>query len=218
MRTTLLTYTHAGMLVDVWYDMDAEDPRSEQHNLGTLIGWKPAELTIGDPQISLEYTTAAEALADLERTEKPRLIFPVFYSSHGPQCRLNMGEGTDPDSLKRSAGVVFVTAEKIRDEFAMKRISAVTLRKATEALKAEIAEYSAYLTGATYGYTIRDRTGHRWHIDHPLYGMDVCEAEANVAAEDAAQRHLAETVEAYEMACRDIQTITPRDKGAVYAA
>lgn len=106
MTAPLLTYQHAGMYVDIHYDPDAGDPRADLDNLGTIVGWKQPDLTIGDRQVSIEFTTPAEIVAAL-RKEGARLILPVFYTSHGPRCNLHLGDAADEDSLGYCSGVVF---------------------------------------------------------------------------------------------------------------
>ncbi len=206
MTAPLLTYPHAGMYVDIRYDPDAGDPRADLDNLGTIVGWKQPDLTIGDRQVSIEFTTTAEIVAAL-RKEGARLILPVFYTSHGPRCNLHLGDAADEDSLGYCSGVVYVTGQKLKSELAVKRVTATAIKKATRLLRAEVAEYSAYLTGDVLGFVIRDHAGTEWESGWGFYGRQDCEHDANYAAERSAERKQAEADEAHQMACRDIPTV-----------
>jgi len=206
MTAPLLTYPHAGMYVEIRYDPDDSDPRGDFDNLGTIVGWKQPTLKLGDRQVSIDCTTTA-AIVERLRSEGARLILPVFYTSHGPRCNLHMGDILDEDSLSYCSGVVYVTGEKLKSELAVKRVTTAAIRKATGILRGEIAEYSAYLTGDVFGFTIRDHAGTEWESEWGFYGRKDCEHDANSAAERSAERKQAEADEAHQMACRDIPTV-----------
>jgi hypothetical protein len=198
------TYQHAGLRVEIVYDERTGSPR-DVDPIGTVIGWA-RDLKLGERQVDLECTSRDAIIADLRR-DGARVILPLYYSSHGPQCRLDIGESLDDDALKSSSGVVYVTAEKLRREFAVKRITSAVLDKAKRLLTLEISDYSHYLTGAVYGYVIRDWLKDALARDYGFYGLDACESEANSIAEDCATQEEAERVEAHLMACRGIQTV-----------
>ena len=211
MALPCFTYQHAGLRVEIVYDERTGSPR-DMDPIGTVIGWG-SDLKLGERQIDLECTSREAIVADLRR-DGAKVILPLYYSSHGPQCRLDIGETLDGDALKSSSGVVYVTAEKLRIEFAVKRITAAVLDKAKRLLALEISEYSHYLTGAVYGYVIRDRQRDELASDHGFYGLDSCESEANSSAEDCAIQEEAERAEAHPMACRGIQTIRASRRSA----
>jgi len=198
------TYQHAGLRVEIVYDERTGSPR-DMDPIGTVIGWA-RDLKLGERQVDLECTSREDVVADLKR-DGARVILPLYYSSHGPQCRLDIGENLDGDALKSSSGVVYVTAEKLRSEFAVKRITSAVLDKAKRLLSLEISEYSHYLTGAVYGYVIRNRHRDALASDYGFYGLDALESEANSRAEACARDEAAEQLEAHLMACRGIQTI-----------
>jgi hypothetical protein len=206
MTAPLLTYQHAGMYVEIRYDYDAGDPRDDLDNLGSIVGWKQPDLKLGDRQVSIECTSPAEIVEAL-RKDGARLILPIFYTSHGPRCNLYMGDIADEDSLTYCSGVVYVSGEKLKSELGVRRVTTIAIKKATRLLRAEVAEYSAFLTGDVFGFTIRDDAGTEWESDWGFYGMKDCEHDANDAAERSAEQQQAETEEAHEMACRDIPTV-----------
>jgi hypothetical protein len=206
MLPPILTYQHAGLHVEIRYDEDASDPREDNANLGTIIGWQQRNLRLGDRQVSLDCTSPAEIITQLEE-DGARLVLPVYYTSHGPRCKLELGENADDDSLARSSGVVYVDGHVLKDAYGVKRITPSVRRRATEGLRAEIAEYGAYLTGDVFAFTIRDLEQHPLESGSGFYDREDCETDANTAAEDCADRQAAEAREAHEMACRDISTV-----------
>lgn len=71
----------------------------------------------------------------------------------------------------------------------------------------EVAEYSAYLNGSVYGFVVTDPDGCKLEDDWGFYDLAECEADARAAADRCAETQASEAREAYEMACRDIQTV-----------
>lgn len=212
MLPPVLTYPHAGLLVEIRYDEHASSPR-EMDPLGTIIGWRRADLKLGERQIDLDSTTPQQVVDKLKR-DGARLILPVHYTSHGPHCQLHLGDKLDDDTLAHSSGIVYVTDEELRSAFLARRITAHVLRKARRLLNAEINEYSHWLNGSVYGYVIRDADKSSLASDFGYYGIEDCESEANPVAEDCARQQQAEEVEAHHMACRDIQTLRSTEGAA----
>jgi hypothetical protein len=215
MLSPILTYIHAGLRVEIGHDEDRGNPRQDNSNLGTIVGWHRRDLRLGDRQVNLDCTTAAATVAQLER-DGARLVLPVHYSSHGPRCKLELGEDPDADSLAHSSGVVYVSGQALKDAYGVSRITRSVRRRATETLRAEIAEYSAYLTGEVFAFTVRDLDRNRLDSGSGFYDIEDCQTDANAAAEECAGRQADEAREAYEMACRDIPTVRASE-GAAHA-
>jgi hypothetical protein len=215
MLSPINTYEHAGLKVEIRYDEDGGDPRQDNSNLGIIVGWKRPYLRIGDRQVSLDCSTPAEIVTQLEQ-DGALLVLPVHYTSHGPRCNLALGEDADADSLGHSSGVVYVTGQTLKDAYGASRLTPSVRERATATLRSEIAEYSAYLTGDVFAFTIRDPEGDELQSQSGYYDREGCETDANAAAEECAQRQDDEAREAHAMACRDIQTIRAPE-GAAHA-
>jgi hypothetical protein len=199
------TEQHAGLRIEIRYDPDRPDPRREFENLGTIVGWKHRRLLLGDRQADAQEQTPRQHVGRL-RQEGARIVLPVYYSSHGPQCALAIGEDEDPESIARSSGVIYVTAKKLRAEYGTP-ITSKALATATRVLAGEIAEYSAYLNGSVYGFIVTDADRCELEDEWGFYDLAECESDARAAADRCAETQASEKQEAYEMACRDIQTV-----------
>jgi hypothetical protein len=199
------TYQHAGLDVEILYDDQTGSPL-RRDRLGTVVGWAHPDIQLGEQQVDLEWTSPQEVVAKLKR-RGARVILPLYYTSRGPQCSLDIGFDVDDDALNCSSGVVYVTAERIRDVFGVTRITATVLLKAQNQLGKEITEYNYFLENDRYGYVIRDQQKNVIARALGIPGLLECEAEANEVAEDCAKQKEAERLEAHLMACRGIQTI-----------
>ena len=196
---------HAELRIEIHYDPDRPDPRSEFENLGTILGWNRRGLKLGDQQADAEEQTPRQHVERLRR-KGARIVLPVHYSSHGPQCALALGEPEDPESIERSSGVVYVTVEKLRAVYG-RPITGAALAAANRVLAVEIAEYSAYLNGSVYGFIVRDVDGTQLEDGWGFYEIADCEGDARAAADRCAETQASEKREAHEMACRDIETV-----------
>jgi hypothetical protein len=199
------TEQHAGLRIEIRYDPDRPNPRQEFENLGTIVGWKHRHRQLGDRQADAETETPRQIVEQL-RKDGARIVLPVHYSSHGPQCALAIGDGEGPESLERSSGVIYVTIKKLRAEYG-KPLRSKALATANRVLAGEVAEYSAYLNGSVYGFVVSDPDGRQLDDGWGFYDLAECEADARQAAERGAETQAAEAQEAYEMACRDIRTV-----------
>lgn len=205
MLDPISTEQHAELRIEIHYDPDRPNPRSEFENLGTILGWTHRALKLGDRQAGSAEQTPRQIVGRL-REKGARIVLPVHYSSHGPQCALALGEDTDPESIERSSGVIYVTIEKLRAEYG-RPIATAALATATRVLAGEVAEYSAYLNGSVYRFVVTDLDGAQLEDGWGFYDLDECEADARAAADRCAEKQASEQQEAYEMACRDIQTV-----------
>ncbi len=76
------------------------------------------------------------------------LALPLWYSEHGPSCRVwtgSLDKGDEPD------GFIYISNDKLKEEYGD---DPDAIKKATEYLGYEIAEYSAWMNGDVYGYEI----------------------------------------------------------------
>ena len=197
------TYEHHGLTVKIHYDEDARNPRTEFDNLGTIVGWANHRYCLSDRQLNVAGRTPAEIVAELQEDDA-RLILPFWYS---PQGGLSLGEAGDEEGIEDGDGVICVTAEGLRGEYDTTRISAKAIERATTVVRGEVDEYSAYLRGDVYGFAVLDADGEHLDSCWGFYERDYCEARATEAAEYQAEQVAAEAREAYELACRGIQTV-----------
>ena len=150
------TYEHHVVTVKIHYDEIACNPRTEFENMGTIVGWRDPRHGIGDRELSVDYHTPAEIAAEL-REDGARLILPVHYFPQGGT--LSVSDAGDDDALENCDGVIYVTADVLRHEYGLTRISAKAIQRATRVLRGEIEEYSAYISGQVFGFIVEDEAG-----------------------------------------------------------
>lgn len=175
-----------GYTVTIEQDTDAESPR-EWDNLGTMVCWHP-RYDLGDEQIS-RHTAQEYYDATLVPIEKAGgIVLPLYLYDHSG-LRMNV-HGFHCPWDSGQVGFIYVTAERIRKEYSVQRISAQTRAKARSVLIAEVETYDQYLSGDVYGYTI-DKDDE--HVDScwGFFGADYAKeqaAEALLTEMDTAKR------------------------------
>lgn len=198
-------YEHQNITVKIHRDTDPCNPRIEFPNLGTVVGWKHHRYCLGDEQLSVDRRTSGEIVAELIEHGDARVILPIHF--HEQEGDLTTSD-PDAEAFENCDGVIYVTAKALRDRYRLKRLSKNTIADATTCLKAEIAEYSAYLSGRVFGFEI-EHDGEHLDSCWGFYGLAYCEARAEESAVYQAARLVAEAAEAHEWACRGGLTVQP---------
>jgi hypothetical protein len=175
--------------MEIVIDGDPMSPR-EMFNLGTLTCWHK-RYHLGDKH-SFENPHdfvrdlagwKKEGLAPfdslLKRIAKHTLLLPVYLLDHsGLQLSLAPFGGMIGFFDSGQVGYIWATYDSIRHCYGTKRITKKLLTRATDTLKAEIAEYSQYLNGEVYGYEIRNPAGESVASCYGFYDKDACEEAA----------------------------------------
>ena len=140
-------------VLEISQDEDPESPR-EWDNTGTMV-CKHTQYTLGDVQTLLtsydEYLKS-KGLAP----EDIAVMLPLYLLDHSG-ISMSCGERVYPydDPWDSSAvGFIYVTKEKIRKEWNVKKISKVIIGHVTEMLEAEVATYDQYLRGDVYTFVL----------------------------------------------------------------
>jgi len=139
-------------LIEVKQDMSPESPR-DWDNLGTMVCFHN-RYTLGDEHDynSDDYSGWDEQLKVISKNEDVCVILPIFMYEHSGVC-IN----TKPYSCPFDSGQIghiFVSKEKVRKEYNVKRISKKLKERITKYLEGEVKTYDQYLTGDVYGYEI----------------------------------------------------------------
>ena len=195
--------------IKIMHDLDADNPREENDNVGTMVTWH-RNYTFGDKpefggrvgfpdQDPQHYRQRLVQLADpkLERFARnatPRelhlrveallaehyVMLPVYLYDHGVQ-HLAVGSfvGRAQHAEWDSAQVGFIYCTKYK---AMSEWGDDYRQKATEYLKGEVEEYDQYLSGQVYGYSIK-RKGEELESCWGFYGLDYTKKEAEGCAD-----------------------------------
>lgn len=168
-NTTIGDYT-----VTISQDDDPMNPRVDFDNLGTMVCWHN-RYDLGDkhgyetPMVLMHVLsglypeTATEDLTDDQRNRcyivasEKAIVLPLYLYDHsGITMRVSaFNDAFDSGQV----GYIYVTKEKIREEYVLGRVSPKMNKRIVKSLVAEVEQYDQYLTGEVYGYNIVKNTG-----------------------------------------------------------
>lgn len=151
MSNVLQTARHNGYKIEIEYEIDPSRPRTDWGEpYSVFVAWHP-RYTLGDVNVSRDREAIeAEIVA-------PRVALNVWAYEHGAITISTAPFGDPWDSGQ--VGVIYATAEAIRKEYSVKRITKALEERVRDCLKAEIEELDDFLNGRVYAYTIRDPRG-----------------------------------------------------------
>jgi len=155
------TYTKGNQTLEIVYDEDPMSPRTDYDHLGTIITKENNRYTIGDIQVN-----------DIDEKLKEYdigIILPVFMLDHSVLLLSTRDFHDNWDSGQ--CGFIFVTKEKLKTEYSVKRIGKKTLEKAKDVLESEIKTYSQYINGEVYGFKITEQKNNEPENIDSCYGF-----------------------------------------------
>lgn len=136
--------------IRTFYDESPESPRNWD-NLGTMVCFH-RNYDLGDIHNYNfnDYNDWDEMKKDIIKKENVGVILPLYLYDHsgitmnttGFECRWDSGQ----------VGFIFISKEKIREVYKIKRITKEWVEKITEYLKSEVETYDQYLRGNVFGY------------------------------------------------------------------
>ncbi len=171
-------------VLEIMYDENAQNPR-DWDTLGTLVAWHNrynlSEEDYNDYREFLEdkssdqYETeeGLENASDkrlMELFQKDNIVLPVFMYEHSGIALNTHGFSCPWDSGQ--VGYIYVSKEKVRKEYGVKRITKKVLGYVESALKSEIEVYSNYVDGNVYGYVLKDSKGEEVDSCWGFFGYD----------------------------------------------
>jgi len=146
--------SYKGYTIKVYHDdvTGYHDSPRDWDNLGTMLCVKHRHYLLGDEQ-----QDADDIKEFIKENENNIVWLPLYLYDHSG-LRMNTGGFHCPwDSGQ--VGIVYVTKERIREEYSCKRISKATLKKVLNVLNGEVKNYDHYISGQIYGYIIEDEHG-----------------------------------------------------------
>jgi hypothetical protein len=160
--------------LEVTQDEYAESPRHDD-NLSTMICFH-GRYNLGDKHNykHQNYSGWAEMEKAIIKNESPAVILPLYLYDHS-----GITISTSPFSCgwdSGQIGFVFVSKEKLRKEYSVKRITNEIINKATKVLLAEVETYDNYLRGEVYGYTLLNENG---EVEDSCWGFIGSDIETN---------------------------------------
>ena len=142
-------YRYKNQVLRIVQDNDPQSPR-EWDNLGTMVCYHP-RYNLGDIQ-----RDPVEHLTELGLTAKDIVYLPLYLYDHSG---LSMSTGDfkafDPQGFDSGlVGIIYVSKEKIKSEWNVKRITKKTLENVYRILNSEVEVFDDYLTGNCYGFEL----------------------------------------------------------------
>jgi hypothetical protein len=171
--------------IEIFYDTSPDSPRNWD-NMGTMVCFHN-RYTLGDKNHGYDtddYEGWEGMKVAIEKNENAAIILPIFMYDHSGITIATKPFGCRWDSGQ--IGFIFISKEKIRKEFNIKRVTKKWLEKVATYLDGEVETYDQFLRGDVYGYEIHEiktcELGHE-HLEDMdscwgFYGQDTCMEEA----------------------------------------
>lgn len=160
-----------GNTLEIIQDENLDNPREQWESLGTMVCFHKRYL-LGDKHTfkSEQFGGWGDMKQTLTRTLDVAVILPIYMYDHS-----GLTIKTTPFSCPWDSGqigYIFVSKEKARKEYKVKRLSKKKLALIENVLLAEIETYDQYLTGDVYGYKLLDSEGNEIESVWGFYGSD----------------------------------------------
>lgn len=157
MSSLVASYRKNDEVLEIYYDSSPMDPR-EWDNLGTMVCLH-GRYSLGDfhSYRVTDYSSWEEVREAIEKDHDIAVILPIYLYDHS-----GISLSTTPFNCPWDSGQVgwmFVTKQKLREEYGVKRVSKKLKEKAEKVLQGELENYSDYVNGEVYGYIIKDKSG-----------------------------------------------------------
>jgi hypothetical protein len=155
--------------IEIIQDDNAVNPRQDFDNFGRMVCWT-RRYSLGDDQPS------GDPQDYLSSLPKGSVVLPLYLYDHS-----GITMKTTPFSCQWDSGQVgfiFVTPEKIREEFGVKRITKNLREKCKTVLISEVATYDAYISGEVYIIVEKDDAGNVVDSCGGYYGFESAKEEA----------------------------------------
>jgi len=115
--------------------------------------------------------------------EKKYIVLPVYRYEHGNVCYNTSGFSCPWDSGMN--GFIYVSKEKVREEYGIKNISPAWVQKIKGYLENEVKTFSDAASGEVYGYHIENHEGEQLDSCYGFYGYDHEKSELLPQAKNA---------------------------------
>jgi hypothetical protein len=116
---------------------------------------------------------------DIIKRENVGVILPLYLYDHSGITMNTTGFGCQWDSFQ--VGFIFISKQKMLQEYGGKIVTQKLKDRVTEYLKGEVETYDQYLTGDVYGYRVfKVENGEEEELDScwGFYGEEECISEA----------------------------------------
>lgn len=177
-----MTENYKDFTIEIEQDDIDESPR-EWDNLGTMVCFH-GRYELGDKtEYREEDQNSWEELAMRLKKDGAIIVMPLYLYDHsGLRIKVGSFAGLLPQGHAEfdsgCVGFIYVTAEKLRKEYNVKRITKSIFNKAKKVLEGEVSTYDQYLSGDVYRFDITDADGENVDSLGGIYGYDEALEEA----------------------------------------
>jgi len=162
-----------GYTLKVAQDYDALNPRSDMVGwLGTMV-CAHRRYDLGDEQaqnIDNYRSWAAWLIGEVGNPDEDIIVLPLYLLDHSGLTMNTTGFNDPWDSGQ--VGWIYVTAERVKQEFGVEEIDDELKEKVKDILRKEVEVYDMYLRGDIYGFTLEDPNGEVIESVWGFYGSD----------------------------------------------
>ena len=180
--------------LEIISDEDPQNPRTEWDNLGTMVCFHK-RYGLGDTHDykSKDYDNWNAVKAQIVKDHDPALILPLYMMDHSGltiRCDCNAFQACDSAGWDwGQIGFIFVSKDKVRNEWGVKRITKKLLSLVNRSLRGEVEVYDQYVRGDVYGYRFMDSDGEELDSCWGFFGSDPIEnGMVDSLPEDARQQ------------------------------
>lgn len=153
MDNSYKTIEYKGQEIELHYQEDPINPR-EWDNLGTMV-YSHSRYILGDEKIPNDLRGASEVMGWIsENYGDIAVILPLYIYDHGGITMNTSGFSCQWDSGQ--VGYIFITKERVRKNYEVKRISKKLLERLNKILTSEVKTFDQYITGQVFGYIADD--------------------------------------------------------------
>ena len=160
-QDSILSVDYKGHRIRIEQDTEPNDPR-EWDNIGTMLCFH-RHYTLGDKhELTVDEVKAINA-------DPTNISLPLYLYDHsGLRMKVGSFQGLLPQGHAEfdsgQVGIIYVSKERIREEFGKRLTDAEVEQKGNEVLEQEVKTYDDYLTGNVLGYVIEhDETCEHCH-------------------------------------------------------
>ena len=166
------TFENDNYKLEIDIDCDPTNPREEFDNLSEMVCFHK-RYNLGDDHEynHNDYNGWDEMEKAIEKNEDPAILWPVYLMDHSGISISTAPFGCPWDSGQ--VGFVFVSKEKIRKEYSVKRVTKKLMEKVKDLILGEVKTYDQYLTGDVYSYNLLNKRTNEEDRCSGFYGSDI---------------------------------------------
>ncbi len=187
---TLDTFDYRGYNIFVDQEIEIDDffnPRKTYEPLGTMVCFHKRYM-LGDNH---DFDNPQELMEFVEQDDV--LALPLFLMDHSGIAMRTKGFGdADPHGWDwGQVGYIYVTMEEVEEEFGNANADLRIIDKAYEVLKAEVEEYSNFISGEVFRIEIHDPEGELIESIDGILGtkmLDIEKEEAQAIVDDVIRK------------------------------